>query len=305
MPDIHNKPDSQANPDTKRSLLLDWLKNRIDDKAYSWIQSTSDDVAAGMEDWKFFSSFSAVPRHTGKSGLNLTDDEIKKADNLRPGWNPQQWSCDQAGRTILVLSLASQGKETFQEKLEKLFISSDMSEAVALYQSLPVLPWPESLKARTAEGIRSNMTNVFNVIAHHNPYPADWLDEPAWNQMVLKALFVQSPLWPIQGLDRRANPELARMLSEYADERRAAGREISPELWRPVGPFLTEKTVGYLEEMLNSGDQLQQEAAALALADSDLPAASKLLEKHSQLATQVADSTVNWDEVGKKAAANK
>ena len=55
--------------------------------------------------------------------------------------------------------------------------------------------------------------------------------------MILKALFVGSTLAPILGLDARANPELARILLDYAAERGAAGREITPELWRPVVPF--------------------------------------------------------------------
>ena len=36
--------------------------------------------------------------------------------------------------------------------------------------------------------------------------------------MVVKAFFIGSTLWPIQGLDERANPRLARMLVGLAQE---------------------------------------------------------------------------------------
>jgi len=80
---------------------------------------------------------------------------------------------------------------------------------------------------------------VFEAITHYNPWPSAFLNEHRWNHLVLKALFVDSELAPIIGLDERANPELARMLIDYADERRTAGREISPELWRCVLPFVS------------------------------------------------------------------
>ena len=83
------------------------------------------------------------------------------------------------------------------------------------------------------------MRVVFEAVAHRNPYPAEHFAEPAWNQLVLKALFVGSPLDPIVGLDARRNPTLARMLCDYAHERWAASRPVSPELWRCVGPFAT------------------------------------------------------------------
>ncbi len=73
-------------------------------------------------------------------------------------------------------------------------------------------------------------------MAHRNPYPSERFAENRWNHMVLKAIFVGSPLHPIQGLDARANPPLARMLCDYAHERWAAGRPVSPELLRCVGP---------------------------------------------------------------------
>ena len=61
--------------------------------------------------------------------------------------------------------------------------------------------------------------------------------------MVLKALFVDSALAPITGLDERANPELARILIDYARERWAAGRPVTPELWRPVKPFMEDPAI--------------------------------------------------------------
>ena len=76
------------------------------------------------------------------------------------------------------------------------------------------------------------MTAVFNAVALNNPYPSEYFDNQAWNQMVLKALFVGSPLSQIHGLEQRANPQLAQMLDDYANERQAAKRSVAPSLWQ-------------------------------------------------------------------------
>jgi hypothetical protein len=78
------------------------------------------------------------------------------------------------------------------------------------------------------------MTAVFNAVALQNPYPAEYFDNIAWNQMVLKALFVGSPLNLIYGLKQRNNSDLSQMLIDYADERKAANRDVSHELWKLV-----------------------------------------------------------------------
>ena len=74
-----------------------------------------------------------------------------------------------------------------------------MSELAAFYRGLPLYPDPPRYLARATEGLRTNMKNVFESIAHRNPYPSEQFPEAAWNQMVLKALFVGSALRPIVG----------------------------------------------------------------------------------------------------------
>ena len=111
--------------------------------------------------------------------------------------------------------------------LDQLCITADVSELAAFYRGLPLYPEPPRYLARATEGLRTNMKNVFESIAHRNPYPSEQFPEAAWNQMVLKALFVGSALWPIVGLDARANPALARMLQRLCA--RALGREPAGE----------------------------------------------------------------------------
>ena len=97
------------------------------------------------------------------------------------------------------------------------------------------------------------MRAVFEAVAHRSPYPKEQFAENRWNHMVLKALFVGSALHPIQGLEERANPTLARMLCDYAHERWAAGRPVSPELWRCVGPHADAEALADLQRVLATG----------------------------------------------------
>ncbi len=214
-------------------LLRDWLTHRINTEALLWLDEKRELISNGANLRVFFTAFSLVPRHTGKYNLELTPQDLQAASTLRKNWFPGHWTVDQAARTLLVLALPKDDSEKYLHTLDQVFTTADIGELVALYQALPLLPEPERLQKRAAEGVRSNMTAVFNAIALRNPYPAEYFDNLAWNQMVLKALFVGSPLL-IYGLEARMNPQLLRMLLDYADERQAASRSVSLELWRLV-----------------------------------------------------------------------
>ena len=206
-----------------------------------------------------------MPRRLGKADLDLSADDLRDAAQARPGWDPRGWSVDQAARILILLQAGGTG-ERFAARFRQLCRTADVAEGIAFYRGLPLYPDPQLLEAQAAEGTRTNMRAVFEAVAHRNPYPNEQFAENRWNHMVLKALFVGSTLHPIQGLDARANPELAKMLCDYAHERWAAGRPVSPELWRCVGPYADAEALGDLQRVLASGSATERSAAALALA---------------------------------------
>lgn len=282
------------------AILSKWLESRIDEDAFQWVRSTSEKLKTNAEDWELFTAFSSVPRHTGKDIVKLTEEELERAAKVRENWKPDNWTADQVARTYLLLSFAERGEDEFLDKIEKIFITSDLGESIALYQGLPLYPHPEKFRDRAAEGIRSNITTVFNAVALNNPYPAEYLDEGAWNQIVLKALFVESPLYQIIGVDNRANETLAKMLVEYAYERWSAGRSVSPELWRPVGPFLDDNYAKDIKKVLNHPDKIQKQAAVLALQISNYTGTNELLKDHQGLVNEMNDNSVSWDDIGRE-----
>ena len=95
--------------------------------------------------------------------------------------------------------------------------------------------------------------------------------------MVLKAFFTEKPIEKIIGLDRRSNQQLANTLTDYAHERWAAHREVNPQLWRCVAPFLNNNSITDLEKVLASANETDRKAAALALYHSSHPRAIELV----------------------------
>lgn len=290
-----------ANPSTTdeltriEDLLTSWIEARVDAEARSWLDEQREAIAEEAEDWVFFTSFSGVPRYTDKADLQLSEEDRRAAETARSGWNPRGWSVDQAGRTLIVLAHPHGDPETYAAKLDRVWETADVGESVALAQMLPLLPHGEAHVDRAREGLRSNMTSVFEAVALENPFPRDYFENGAWNQMVLKAIFGGSPLHRIQGLDERANEELARMLVDYAHERWSASREVTPELWRPVGPFAEGAMIDDLARVLREGDEAEREAAALALSESPDSEATEVLDEVDELADRVASGDLTWD----------
>lgn len=278
------------------ALLSQWISRQLAPEQLSWLQQKQQQIASDSSGRSFFVTFSVIPRFVGKENLQLEKTAVRELVKENIYWFPQYWTIDRAVRTWLLLSFTKDNEQCFKV-IEQLFKTADVKELVALYQMLPLLRDPERYRLRAAEGIRSNMTVVFNAVALRNPYPARYFDELAWNQMVLKALFVGSPLNLIQGLDRRTNPALAQMLIDYARERWAAGRSVSPELWRAVGEYGDRSILSDWERILAESDYQERSAVALACSRCSLPEAASLLAPYPDLKEAIGSGKLTWETI--------
>src|SRR5262249_26886549 len=122
----------------------------------------------------------------------------------------------------------------FAARVERLCAMAEVAEYVAYLKGFAVFPAPRELHVRAREGVRSSMRPVFEAIACNNPYPLDFFDEAAWNQMVVKCVFVGAPIETITGLYGRRNTELVQMLRDLVSERNAAGRPLPDAVHRYI-----------------------------------------------------------------------
>lgn len=279
------------------ALLRGWLGARLSPEQHQWLDEQMEHVRAPGSGAALAKAIGLAPRRLGKADLNLTEAELRTAAAVRAGFDPRRWSIDQAARVLLVLAMSDGDEAAFAERLESLFRAGDIGEHVALLQGLPLYPAPERLIARAAEGVRSAVQPVFEAVAHRNPFPKDYFSDAQWNQMVVKTLFIGSRLSPIQGLDERRNADLARTLIDYAHERWAASRPVSPELWRCVGPFAQDADVADLNKVLKEGSDVEAAAAALALSESPLASALAALRGAPALRTGIEGGHITWSEI--------
>lgn len=276
-------------------LLQLWLTRQLAEPARVWFEQQMSVLSPETADRDLYLALGLVPRKLGKDDLLLQPTDIEQAGSARPGWDPSGLSVDQAARIAVLLNAGGEG-ERFRDRFVQLCRTADIAEQVAFYRGLPLYPNPELLTHQAGEAARTNMRSVFEALAHKNPFPFEQFDENRWNHMVLKALFIGSQLHPIQGLGQRANAELAIILRDYAHERWAAGRDVTPELWRCVGDAPGEnEALGDLKRAIEGDDPLERQGAALALASRADPEAKALLATAPDLATAIDQGELNWD----------
>lgn len=290
---VQRSIDGESMSNAANELLRKWLFQRINAANQVWLDNQVSMLANDDGCQALYVAFALVPRRLGKGALELSEADLSAADQCIEGWTPDDWSLADAGRVLLLSNLPGKNPD-FAPRFRSLCQTADVAEAISLYRGLPLYPEPKALEPEVGEGLRTNMLSVFEAIAHHNPYPRKFFGIHRWNHMVLKAIFVGCRLAPIQGLDVRANEELARILRDFAHERWAAGRKVPYEIWRCVGPFAHGAVLEDLERVMSSGAHNELQAAALALSVSPDPAAAELLNRLPEIAADIASGRLTW-----------
>ncbi|PCJ93247.1 MAG: hypothetical protein COA50_14545 [Flavobacteriaceae bacterium] len=209
----------------------------------------------------------------------------------------QEMNALQLARIFLLVKTLEVDNDFFKVKVANLIQVADKTELETFLKFLVLLPNASDYISVAVDALRTNISSVFNAIALNNPYPAVYFNEQQWNQMYLKAVFIESELGEILNVDDRGNDDLSRIISDYAHERWAASREINPLFWRPVSKHINEKLLKDMQRLLASDAVVENKAGALCCHNSDNPKAKELLNGYPELKNEMEAGTLNWKNI--------
>ena len=162
------------------------------------------------------------------------------------------WTIDDAARTLLLVALGVRAGD----ELADLYRFGDAAERRGILRAL------EHLNADALDlvedAIRTNDTRL--IAAALGPYATAHLPDAAYDQAVLKCVFVGVPITPLHGL-HRVTPDGARMLAALVHERVAAGRDVPAEVWTVIDRHHPAAEIAAIEAELDSPYEDRRAAA--------------------------------------------
>lgn len=224
------------------------LEKRADPDGLAWLHGATDRVAADPAAIR--TRFPMAGRKVGREPLD-------------PGADPDDvyaWTVDDAGRTLLLAALG----DRVTAELDELYRYGDAAERRGLLRALPYLPLGDRALHLVDDAIRTNDTRL--IAAALGPYATAHLDPAAYDQAVLKCVFVGVPIAPLHGLPERGTPDGARMLAAFVHERVAAGRDVPGEVWAVIDRHPPAEELQAIEDELHSPFDDRRRAAMQALA---------------------------------------
>jgi len=184
----------------------------------AWLDEALSDATALVDLRRLRIAFARAGR--------LFDDAPLLAEGAPVGWTRR----DAVRAALLDAALALARASDAVGLVDALLRRGEIGEQESVLRALPILADPARFVALAIDACRTNAASVFAAVACDNPYPARHFPQHAFNQLVLKAIFLGLPVIRVVGLAERATPELARMVAAYASERRAAGRPVPEDV---------------------------------------------------------------------------
>ncbi|MDF0717518.1 EboA domain-containing protein [Muricauda sp. 334s03] len=275
---------------TSKDYLSDILKLNIKEPEFQWLTGTVAKISESKSKRDLYISYSLC---TSK----IHDEPITDFGTSDFEWKDyletQQASTLELSR-IFMLSSVLEAQDEFLKAVQQLIQIADKTELETFLKYLVLLPNPNNFKFAAVEALRTNIATVFNAISQYNPYPSRYFSTAEWNQMYLKSAFMQQDLKKIPEVDKMANKDLARIISDYAHERWAASRGVDPMFWRPVSNFMEDKLVDDIERLFKSDEEREQKAATLVCFCSDADSAKKLLDTYNTHLPKVEQGDITW-----------
>ena len=155
------------------------------------------------------------------------------SDGLAGARNAAFFTADHVARVSLVVASASVlPAAELPGAITTLYRTGSDREQQSVLRALPWLPEPRRFVELASEACRTNDVSVFAALCSDNPFPAEHMPDGAFFQMVMKAMFLGVSHEHTLGLAGRVTPELLRMISDYENERRAAGRSVPDDISR-------------------------------------------------------------------------
>jgi hypothetical protein len=224
------------------------LEQRVTPEALDWLREAVTEVEADPAAVR--SRFPMAGRKVGRAPLDPDADP----DDVHAT------TIDDAARTLLLVAPG----DRVQAELADLYRFGDAAERRGLLRALPYLPVGDGAMEIVDDAIRTNDTRL--VAAALGPYATQHLDDAAYDQAVLKCVFIGVPIAPLDGLPRRATAETARMLAAFVHERVAAGRDIPAEVWDVIDRHPPADELAAIEAERSSAFADRRDAAERALA---------------------------------------
>ena len=232
------------------SDLWDALEQRVAPEALAWVREAVAEIEADPAAIR--TRFPMAGRKVGRAPLAADADP----DDVHA------WTIDDAARTLMLIALGDHAEE-----LPDLYRFGDAAERRGLLRALPYLPVSGDAMTIVDDAIRTNDTRL--VAAALGPWATEHLDDAAYDQAVLKCVFVGVPIAPLDGLPARATPETARMLAAFVHERVAAGRDVPAEVWDVIDRFPPADELAAIEAERSSEFEDRRAAAERALRHHD------------------------------------
>lgn len=202
-----------------RDLLLNLLQSDDSPATARWLAQALPQAAEGRLN-DLLTAYTSASRALGLRPLNAPPEE-----------HLESWTLEDAGRLLCLLERHASGHDAaLVDDATACYEQGDAREQASWLRGAALLPGPERFLPVVVDACRTNILTVFEAVACENPYPARHFPELHFNQMVMKALFNGVALTRIVGLEVRANPTLARIARDFADERTAAGRPVPGDL---------------------------------------------------------------------------